>query len=98
MTTLILLRLVHVVFGALWVGMVVFTTFFLAPAVQDTGPDGGKVMAALQRRGISPRLQHRDDRDAAVDAAGHRARRVTGLRDAARAGGADGRDAASPRP
>src|ERR687891_2534230 len=52
MTTLILLRLVHVVFGALWVGMVVFTTFFLAPAVQDTGPDGGKVMAALQRRGI----------------------------------------------
>lgn len=49
---LIALRLVHVVFGALWVGMVVFTTFFLVPAVQDAGPDGGKVMAALQRRGI----------------------------------------------
>ncbi len=46
------LRLVHVVFGALWVGMAVYTAIFLMPAVQDAGPDGGKVMAALQRRGI----------------------------------------------
>jgi hypothetical protein len=46
------LRLLHIVLGALWVGTVVFTTFFLTPAVQDTGPDGGKVMAALVRRGV----------------------------------------------
>ena len=46
------LRLVHVVCGALWVGMAVFTAFFMVPAIQDAGPDGGKVMAALQRRGI----------------------------------------------
>lgn len=45
-------RLVHVICGALWVGMVVFTTWFLMPAVRDAGPDGGKVLAALQRRGI----------------------------------------------
>lgn len=46
------LRLIHVVFGALWVGMMAFTTFFLMPAIQEVGPDGGKVMAAVQRRGI----------------------------------------------
>jgi hypothetical protein len=48
----IVLRLVHVVAGAIWVGMVVFATFFLMPAVQEVGPDGGKVMAAVQRRGL----------------------------------------------
>lgn len=49
---LLLLRLAHVVGGALWVGMAVFTTVFLVPAIEEVGPDGGKVMAALQRRGI----------------------------------------------
>ncbi|MGH7547586.1 MAG: hypothetical protein ACREMM_05365 [Gemmatimonadales bacterium] len=48
----VVLRLVHVVLGALWVGMAVFTATFLMPAIQDTGPDGGKVMVALQRRGV----------------------------------------------
>ena len=48
----IVLRLVHVVCGALWVGMVAFSTFFLLPAIQEVGPDGGKVMAAVQRRGL----------------------------------------------
>jgi uncharacterized membrane protein len=48
----IILRFIHVVSGAVWVGMVVFTTFFLMPAVQEAGPDGGKVMAGIQRRGV----------------------------------------------
>ena len=48
----IVLRFVHVVAGALWVGMMVFATFFLQPAIQEAGPDGGKVMAAFQRRGL----------------------------------------------
>ena len=48
----IVLRLVHVVCGAVWVGMVTFATFFLQPAVQEVGPDGGKVMGAIQRRGL----------------------------------------------
>jgi len=46
------LRLVHVVFGAVWVGMMAFTVIFLTPAVRDVGPEGGKVMTALQRRGV----------------------------------------------
>jgi len=49
---LLLLRLVHVVGGALWVGMAVYTAVFLVPSIEEAGPDGGKVMAALQRRGI----------------------------------------------
>ena len=48
----IILRFIHVVSGAVWVGMVVFTTFFLMPAVAEAGPDGGKVMAGVQRRGV----------------------------------------------
>lgn len=49
---MIVLRLVHVVLGASWVGMMVYQTFFLGPAMQEAGPDAGKVMAGLQRRRI----------------------------------------------
>lgn len=49
---MIVLRLVHVVGGVLWVGFAVFGAFFLFPSIAETGPDGGKVMAALQRRGL----------------------------------------------
>ena len=52
----IVLRFVHVVFGALWVGMVAFVTFFLMPALQAAGPEGGKVMAAVE----PARLHDRD--------------------------------------
>jgi len=46
----IILRFVHIGAGATWIGMMTFTTFFLAPALGDVGPEGGKVMAALQKR------------------------------------------------
>jgi hypothetical protein len=46
------LRLVHIVCGVFWVGFAVFVPFYLAPAMQDVGPDGGKVMVALQKRGL----------------------------------------------
>lgn len=48
----IVLRLVHIVAGAIWVGMATFATYYLQPAIQETGPDGGKVMGAMQRRGL----------------------------------------------
>jgi len=48
----IVLRFAHVVFGALWVGMMAFQVFFLMPALGDAGPDAGKVMAALAKRRI----------------------------------------------
>ncbi len=52
-TVTIVLRLLHIVFGALWVGIAVFVPFFLVPSMNDAGPAAGPVMGALQRRGIS---------------------------------------------
>jgi hypothetical protein len=46
------LRLVHVVLGVFWAGTLIFFATFLIPAIRDTGPQGGKVMAALQERGL----------------------------------------------
>jgi hypothetical protein len=46
----IILRFVHIGAGATWVGMMTFTTFFLAPAMGDVGPESGKIMAALTKR------------------------------------------------
>jgi hypothetical protein len=52
MTLIILLRLVHIVFGIFWVGAVVFMALYLIPSVRDAVPDGAKVMQALQRRHV----------------------------------------------
>ena len=49
---MILLRSLHVVLGAIWVGIAVFVAFFLMPALKEVGPDANKVMAALQKRGM----------------------------------------------
>jgi uncharacterized membrane protein len=46
------LRFTHIVFGALWVGMMAFQTFFLMPALAEAGPDAGKLMGPLMRRRI----------------------------------------------
>lgn len=47
---MIVLRFLHVVSGAMWVGMLAFMTFFLMPALNQAGPDGAKVMGPLGRR------------------------------------------------
>ena len=49
---IITLRLLHIVLGAIWIGTMFFSTFFLGPAFEEAGPDAGKVMGALQRRGM----------------------------------------------
>jgi hypothetical protein len=46
----ILLRLTHIVLGAVWVGMMVMNVVFLMPTLRDAGPAAGPVMAGLQRR------------------------------------------------
>jgi uncharacterized membrane protein len=43
-------RIIHVVGGVIWVGSMFFVTIFLLPAMNEAGPDAGKVMAALTRR------------------------------------------------
>jgi uncharacterized membrane protein len=47
---LLLLRVVHVVGGVFWAGAILFFVHFLEPAVRDSGPEGARVMQALQKR------------------------------------------------
>jgi len=49
---MILLRFSHVFFGAIWVGMMAFQVFFLAPSLSELGPDAGKLMQAMVRRKV----------------------------------------------
>jgi uncharacterized membrane protein len=46
-------RVVHVLLGVFWAGAVFFLMIFLEPAVREVGPEGGKVMASVQRRGFT---------------------------------------------
>ena len=49
LTTVYLLRLLHVVIGAIWVGAVVFIAAFLVPSIRAAGPAGGAVMQQLMQ-------------------------------------------------
>lgn len=49
---LVVLRLLHITFGVYWAGAIFFTVLYLQPAVAEAGPDGGKVMQGIQRRGF----------------------------------------------
>jgi uncharacterized membrane protein len=48
----LLMRVLHVLLGVFWGGTVLLNAFFLQPALRDAGPEGGKVMGALLRRGF----------------------------------------------
>jgi hypothetical protein len=45
-------RALHVLLGGIWLGMAVLASFFVMPAIRDAGPDGGKVMMGMARRGL----------------------------------------------
>jgi hypothetical protein len=49
MSVTLLLRVIHILFGVFWAGVVFFMVSFLQPAVGRAGPEGGKVMAELNR-------------------------------------------------
>lgn len=44
---LILLRLIHILFGVFWAGTAIFNAVFLLPAVRALGPAGGPVMQEI---------------------------------------------------
>ena len=50
MTTMIVLRLFHILSGVFWVGSLVFVSVFLLPAFKSVGPAGGAVMKELTQR------------------------------------------------
>jgi len=47
----LLVRVLHVVCGAIWVGSILLISWFLLPAMQEAGPASAKVMAGVQKRG-----------------------------------------------
>lgn len=49
-TLIVVFRLVHIVSGAIWVGAVVFTTFFLMPSITAAGPAAGPFMKEFTQR------------------------------------------------
>jgi hypothetical protein len=51
MNTLFLsVRVLHILLGATWLGAAVVVSLFLLPAIEQAGPDGGKVVAGMIRR------------------------------------------------
>ncbi len=52
MTTFLIVRVVHILLAALWIGGAFLTTYFLVPAIQDAKGSGGDVMTALAKRGF----------------------------------------------
>lgn len=49
MSVFLLARFIHVVAGVLWVGALIFITWFLLPAIRATGPAGGTLMQQIVR-------------------------------------------------
>ena len=52
----VILRLIHIGAGVFWAGGAIVLARFVIPAVGDTGPEGGKVVQALQKRGLMTAL------------------------------------------
>jgi uncharacterized membrane protein len=46
-TSMVILRVIHILSGIFWVGTAIFFVFFLDPAVKATGPAGGSVMGKI---------------------------------------------------
>lgn len=49
---LLLARVTHILVGVFWAGTLVFNAWLLWPTLRDLGPDGGKVMGGLAKRGM----------------------------------------------
>src|SRR5437868_6529522 len=49
---MIFLRLVHILSAILWVGTLLFTTFYLFPTLAQAGSAAGPVMDGLRKRGF----------------------------------------------
>ena len=50
----LILRPVHVLLAATWLGSAVFISLMLMPTIESSGPSGGAVMLGLNRKGLVP--------------------------------------------
>jgi uncharacterized membrane protein len=48
---IVLLRIVHILFGVFWAGTMFFFVLWLEPSLRAVGPAGGQVMGQLGKRG-----------------------------------------------
>ena len=46
-TYLLVLRILHILCGAFWTGTALVMVFYIFPAVERSGPDGGKILQAI---------------------------------------------------
>lgn len=53
MTLFLVLRVLHVLLAAVWVGATVATSFFFVPAIAEAKAAGGQVMSGVMKRGYS---------------------------------------------
>ena len=49
----LVIRAVHVLLPALWVGSTAFMVFFVMPALKETGPAAAPMMGAIARKGLN---------------------------------------------
>ena len=47
---MVLLRLLHIVFGVFWAGAIFAMVLFVQPVVRAAGPEGGRFMAQMRER------------------------------------------------
>ncbi|MEO8620583.1 MAG: hypothetical protein ABI625_05930 [bacterium] len=47
---MIVLRLVHIISGALWVGAVLFLAIYIVPIVRASGADGSRLLQGMEQR------------------------------------------------
>ena len=50
MTTFLIIRVLHILFAAIWFGAAVAMIFFVAPSIKEAKGGGGAVMAGVLRR------------------------------------------------
>lgn len=53
MSLFLVLRVLHILLAAVWVGATVATTFFFVPAIKEARAAGGQVMSGVMKRGYS---------------------------------------------
>ncbi len=49
----LLLRVLHVLLAAVWLGTTVFMSFMLMPVIEESGAAGGQIMVGLNRKGLT---------------------------------------------
>src|SRR5262245_6034222 len=50
----LIIRPLHVLLAAIWIGSGAFMAFMLMPTIEAAGPSGGAIMVGMSRKGLVP--------------------------------------------